>query len=223
MLTHAIQLVSRSVVHVEVERAAARGGAGRREVGGAGFVVGADGVIATAYHLVREAHSIAIRGLGWSGTVPGSVIATDRSADVALVRIMSADLTEVSFYDGATVPIGTPVAFMGFPYADVFQPPLLHTTTGILSNRYRLRGIDHFVVDAVCAPGISGGPLFLAETGEVIGLVGARFDPVRARAKLRGVTGTELEDLAPAASSITFAVAQQIVQALRPQRDVAGI
>jgi hypothetical protein len=78
---------------------------------------------------------------------------------------------------------------------------------GIVGNRYAIGGVEYVVVDAMCAEGMSGGPLFLAEKGEVVGTVGSRFDPGRTRAKLGGASEEDLAALPKERTNLTFATA----------------
>lgn len=212
MLSRSIQAIARSLVHVSAERDP------DEEAMGSGFVVRADGLLLTAYHLVRGAARIRVRGIGWAGDVSASLVARDAQADIAALRIFAADLAPVRFGGGGQVALGSEVAFTGFPYGDIFRPPLAVTARGIVGNRFVSKGVEHLVIDAVCAEGLSGAPLFLTGSGRVVGLVGARFDPERTRARLRGADEDELARLPPSVSAITFAVPEERLAAL-----VAGV
>lgn len=202
MLRRTIKEVARSLALVTASRPDLAEG---EEARGTAFVIGAGGLLATAYHLVRRATAIKIQGIGRPGTLTASLIGSHEGADVALLRVMADDLEPARLHDGPPVALGADVAFMGFPYADVFEPPLAMTARGIVGNRYRGGGIERYVVDAICAEGLSGAPLFLCETGRVIGLVSGRFDPALTRARLRGATLDELDRIPRTTTGITFA------------------
>jgi S1-C subfamily serine protease len=210
LLEHAVKAVAPSIVLVSVVRDDPSGG-GSIEASGTGFAVLEEGGIATAYHLVRKAREIRVKGLGWSGAVPATLIRKDERADLALLRILGDKLSPAPLQRGEPggldddVAIGREVAYMGFPHTDVFDPPLLMTSRAIVGNRYRMREVDWLVLDTVLSPGTSGGPLFTCDTGKVIGVIGARFDPERARRRLSGPLPEGFTSGRPSVSSIAFA------------------
>lgn len=202
MLTTSITAVGRSLVFLEVE--AADGSAAR----GTGYVVARPGLIATAHHIVRDPRRITARPLGGAPLLC-EVAAADPRADLAILRALPppgrAALDPVKLHRGPPVPLGAEVAFMGFPHPDIFDPPLAMAVRGIVGNRYSLGEVEYLVVDAMCAEGMSGGPLFLAGTGEVVATVGSRFDPARTRARLSGVPQAALGAMPRERTNITFA------------------
>lgn len=206
VLTAAISSVGPALVFLEIERE------GGETSLGTGYLVSATGAAITAEHLVRGAQRVRARvvnaAAGRREAFECRIAEADERADVALLRPEGrapAGLATVTLHRGAPPALGRDVAFMGFPYADIFDPPLAMTVRGLLANRYSLGGTEYIVVDAICAEGMSGGPLFLADSGQVIGTVGARFDPARARAKLRGRSEAEAAELAKERVNITFA------------------
>jgi serine protease Do len=218
VLERAIQALAPTLVLVTADRGGpdARGagvGSPAAEALGSGFVVRADGVIATAYHLARAARRLTVRGIGWAAPLAASLVAKDEAADVALLRVLAHDLPAAKLHD-RPADLGQEVLFLGFPHADIFDPPLALATRGMVGNRYALGGADRLVVDAVCSEGCSGGPLALAASGAVVGVVGARFDPARTRAKLRGAGEDELARLPREPTAITFAVEVRYLAAL---------
>ena len=210
-LQETIQRVSKSLVFLSVDHGNEGPGAGGF---GSGFVVGAAGEIVTAAHLLRDATKVEARVLGSSRVSACSIIATDVAHDVALLKADARDLLPMALWRGESVPVGREVGFMGFPHADIFQPPLVMTMRGIVGNRYRLGETECYVVDANASEGMSGGPVFLAQSGEAIGLVGGRFDPGRTRARLRGSAPSAIRDLPAERANIMFAPAIEYVLAL---------
>ncbi len=143
------------------------------------------------------------------------MLAADRATDLALLETRGPRVPPaVKLHRGEPVAIGREVAFLGFPYSDCFTPPLAMATRGIVGNRYRLGDVDRYVIDALCAEGMSGGPLFLAENGVVVGQVGSRFDPGRTRARLRGASAEEADRLPPDRTPISFATPAAEVRSL---------
>lgn len=207
-LTDAIPRVSRALAWLEVERSEGEGGYGTA------FVAGAAGEILTSAHTLRDARRVRATIVGSKGPVECVVAATDLESDVALLKADARGLTPVTLWRRDSLPVGREVAFVGFPHADLFQPPLIMTMRGIIGNRYRLGRVDYYVVDASASEGMSGGPLFLADTGEVIGIIGGRFDPGRARAKLRGLTREAVRELPTDRTNIVFATMIEAALAL---------
>jgi S1-C subfamily serine protease len=212
-LQDSIQRASRSLVFLSIERGAQGGGIGTA------FVVGASGDMVTAAHLVREATRVEARVLGSGKSAPCAVVATDLAADVALIRAEGVrDLAPMPLWRGEPVAVGKEIACMGFPHADILPSPLVMTMRGIVGNRYRLGEAEHYVLDVNASEGMSGGPVFLAATGEAIGVIGGRFDPGKTRARLRGHSPEHVRDLPSERSSITFAPAIEYVVALLKKR-----
>ena len=132
------------------------------------------------------------------------------------------DLKPVALWRGESIALGREVAIMGFPHSDIFGDlagsPLGMTMRGIIGNRYRLGTTDHYVIDISPSEGMSGGPVFLSDTGQVVGFVGGRFDPARTRAKMAGRPREEVRALPAERTSILFAPSIEYLLALLPQR-----
>jgi S1-C subfamily serine protease len=210
-LTDSIPKIARALGFLNVERPEGTGA-------GTAFVVGAEGILATSAHLLRDAVRLEVTLVGSTGPVPCTILETDLQADVALLKMEAPDLAPVALRHGPSVSLGREVAFMGFPHADIFQPPLVMTMRGVVGNRYKLGTIEYYVVDAAASEGMSGGPLFLADTGEVIGVIGGRFDPGRTRARLGGAREEALRDRPAERTSICFAASIDYVLALLARR-----
>ncbi len=142
---------------------------------GAGFVLGAGGVVVTAAHVVVGAGPIAVR-LANGEETPARLVGVDEVADVAVLRI-DADPPAITAAPAGAVGRGDPVAAIGDPlgYAATL-------TVGHLSTAARPYGetsphdlIQH---DAALNPGSSGGPLIDRE-GRVVGMNLAIADGAR--------------------------------------------
>jgi putative serine protease PepD len=140
---------------------------------GSGFVVGTQGRIVTAAHVVGGASSITVKLLDGS-SVPGTLLGLDNATDVAVLRIDPAGLTlqPLTLGRSAALGIGDPVAAIGDPFQ--YERSL---STGIVSGLDRtMKAPNGFSVahaiqtDAALNPGNSGGPL-LDASGQVIGVV----------------------------------------------------
>jgi serine protease Do len=134
---------------------------------GSGFVLAADGLIVTNYHVIKGAEKLTVTMA--DGTKhAGKVIGTDPGSDLALVRISAKGLTALKLADPKSLRVGQFVVAVGSPLG------LSQTvTSGILSaiNRdINLNSRVNFLqTDAPINPGNSGGPL-LNLRGEVIGV-----------------------------------------------------
>lgn len=201
-LPDSIHRVSRSLAWLKVE---AKGSV----ASGTAFVAGRSGELLTCAHLVSAAERLEVVFIGAKAPSPCVVLDTDARADVALLKCEARGLEAVSLWRGAPVALGREVAFMGFPHADMFQPPLVMTMRGIVGNRYRFDpgkgAVEFYVIDASASEGMSGGPVFLSDSGDVIGIVGGRFDPGRTRARQRGASPESLRELPAERTNIMFA------------------
>jgi len=139
---------------------------------GSGVLISADGLILTAAHVVHIADSIHVEFHDGSRTL-GRVLASDKSADVALISIdrVPAGITPVSLADSDQVAVGDEIIVIGAPYG------IGHTlSVGHISGRRTpdddsmFTGTELFQTDAAINQGNSGGPLFTLD-GEVAGIV----------------------------------------------------
>ncbi|RLA32623.1 MAG: trypsin, partial [Gammaproteobacteria bacterium] len=139
---------------------------------GSGVLISADGLILTAAHVVHIADSIHVEFHDGSRTL-GRVLASDKSADVALISIdrVPDGITPVSLADSDQVAVGDEIIVIGAPYG------IGHTlSVGHISGRRvpdddsMFSGTELFQTDAAINQGNSGGPLFTLD-GEVAGIV----------------------------------------------------
>ncbi len=160
------------------------GGGGGRGVG-SGFVVRADGVVVTNYHVVERAQRITVI------TPPpdpqryeARVIGGDPAADLAVLKIDAQGLPTIPLGSSAALRLGQPVVAIGYALALEGGPTV---TAGIVSALDRtitaqdpacdpsvcengVRTYTHVIqTDAAINPGNSGGPL-LNLAGEVVGI-----------------------------------------------------
>jgi S1-C subfamily serine protease len=139
---------------------------------GSGFVLDKNGDIATNDHVVQGATSIRV-GFSDGASYPATVVGTDPSTDVAVVRVQApaSALHPLAFESSATVEVGDPVYAIGNPFG------LDRTmTAGIVSAVERdiqapngLTIANAIQTDAPINHGNSGGPL-LDRFGRVIGI-----------------------------------------------------
>jgi S1-C subfamily serine protease len=139
---------------------------------GSGFVFDAEGHIVTNDHVVEGAERVTVRFSDGS-TYDGSVVGTDPSTDLAVVRVdaPSSALHPLELGDSTALSVGEPVVALGSPFG------LENTaTSGIVSALNReMTSPNNFTIsnsiqtDAAINHGNSGGPL-LNSAAQVIGV-----------------------------------------------------
>ena len=140
---------------------------------GSGVVITADGEIVTNAHVVADAVSVSVRVAGETEPRGATVVATDESRDLALLRIDADGLTPATFAAAGDVRVGDDVVAVGFALDFDGDPSV---TVGIVSavdrtsadNLSALKGLIQ--TDAPISSGNSGGPL-VNSLGQVVGLV----------------------------------------------------
>ena len=139
---------------------------------GSGVIVSADGYVVTNSHVIGEnlgAVSEVTVALGDKREVPGTIVGTDPSTDIALLRLDLKGLPVLSWGDSSKLQVGEWVLAIGSPFQ------LSQTVTaGIISATGRANvGFadyeDFIQTDAAINPGNSGGAL-VNSRGELVGI-----------------------------------------------------
>jgi Do/DeqQ family serine protease len=151
----------------------------RAKVGtGSGVIVSEDGYIVTNNHVIEQADDIEVT-LNDNRNYKASVIGTDPSTDLALIKVDDSGLDHLPFTNSDEVKVGEWVLAVGNPFN------LTSTVTaGIVSAKARNINIlrDRYAVesfiqtDAAINPGNSGGALVDLE-GRLIGINTAIASP----------------------------------------------
>ena len=131
---------------------------------GSGFIVRADGVIVTNYHVISNARSIKIKAGGKVLNVEG-FINLDKENDVALLKVNAENLPLVKLGDLEKTGIGEKVYVISSPQG------LENTISdGILSGKREITPkLKILQITAPVSSGSSGAPVF-NKNGEVIGI-----------------------------------------------------
>lgn len=224
--------IKRSVVAVGTYDALANPRFGFR---GTGFVVGDGQMLITNAHVLPELSGdqklaiqvgrVRLEAAGQFDIRMLTLLALDREHDLALLRFTGAPLPSVVLAEADQVREGQGIALMGFPIGGVLGfSPVTHR--GIVASitpivlppasarqldaaavaRVRRGAFDILQLDATAYPGNSGGPVFDADSGQVLGVVNMVFVKGSRESALTNPTG------------ITYAIPVRWVHALMADR-----
>jgi len=131
---------------------------------GTGFVVSADGMFVTNYHVIEEAERLQVTLLDGGRYDQVQLIAADPASDLALMKVPAHDLRPLRIGSDLRMEVGDKVYVMGNPLgmSGTFSD-------GMVSGRRPLEGVSMLQISAPISPGSSGGPV-MNEQGEVIGV-----------------------------------------------------
>ena len=143
-----------------------------QERSGSGFVVDADGLVATCAHLVSDARRIEVRIDG--RTFSAQVVAQRPSRDLALIRVDAKNLIVANLGDSDQIELAERVRAFGFPLSDFLGTGMkvaTGTVSGIVMNPTLGKQIQ---IDAAINEGNSGGPI-VNESGQVIAVASSKM------------------------------------------------
>jgi S1-C subfamily serine protease len=121
--------------------------------------------------------------LAYADPVRVTVIAQSFELDIAILEAEFSSPPVIPLLVDNRINMGTSVGFVGFPFA---PPPTMRlnlvATHGMIASlietdRFGV-GVKTIQIDAMSHEGNSGGPLFLATTGALIGIMARRYDPL---------------------------------------------
>src|SRR5262245_33818537 len=142
-----------------------RGREAKREGLGTGFVVSADGLIATNAHVIGEGRPIAVEfadGKKYDATV---VHAHDHKRDLAVIKIDAKDLKALPLGDSDALKDGQAVVAFGNPKGLRYS-----VVSGVVSGVREIDGRKMIQLALAVEPGNSGGPLVDMQ-GRVQGII----------------------------------------------------
>ncbi len=109
------------------------------------------------------------------------VIAANAELDIALLRTPRANMPVVPLGSSAHLDeqVGREVVLLGYPVPDDFQDSNLTLATSLAEGHLSSVRNDQLELMLPVVPGESGAPVFLVDTGEIIGVANSRFDDER--------------------------------------------
>lgn len=150
---------------------------------GTGIIMSKDGYIVTNAHVIYddeygygEASSVQIQMSDEETTYDARIVAYDKEADIAVLKIDADNLTPAEFGDSSNCEVGEMVVAIGNPLGLQFQNTV---TCGIISALDRKVTINDNTMtliqtDTAINNGNSGGPL-INSSGQVIGINSAKM------------------------------------------------
>ncbi|MBV8375020.1 MAG: serine protease [Candidatus Eremiobacteraeota bacterium] len=148
-----------------------------------GFVVasgtwGSD--ILTVQHAIDGAWDLSIT-VNNRFKASAKVVASDADLDLALIRTRRGNLQALALGTSARLrdQLGRQVGLLGYPIPDEFVDEGLGLATSLDARRLSSIRPDALEVTLSIVPGESGAPVFIADTGEVVGVAESRFDEER--------------------------------------------
>lgn len=150
-----------------------------------GFVVasgawGSD--VLTVQHAIDQAWNLHVTVANrWKA--PARVVASNEDLDLALLRTRRTALPVVSLGSSSSshlqADVGREIGLLGYPIPDEFDNEGLGLATSLNSGRLSSIRNDALEVTLSIVPGESGAPVFIATTGEIVGVADSRFDDER--------------------------------------------
>lgn len=144
-----------------------------QEGAGSGVIISEDGYIITNTHVINEATSIIVR-LRNGHEYTASVVGSDITTDIAVIKIEAKGLTAITFGDSENIVVGQTIVAIGNPLGELGGT----VTSGIISAKDReltinKQNMNLLQFSAAVNPGNSGGGLFNLD-GELVGIVNAK-------------------------------------------------
>ncbi|HLJ94427.1 MAG TPA: transglutaminase family protein [Gemmataceae bacterium] len=132
---------------------------------GTGFVVDADGLIATNLHVLGEARPITVESADGKPYEVISVHASDRARDLALLRVAAKGLPALELGNSDQLKEGQSVVALGNPAGLTYS-----VVSGVVSGKREIDGRPMIQLAIPVEPGNSGGPI-LDLSGRVQGIL----------------------------------------------------
>jgi len=144
---------------------------------GTAFSITKNGFLLTSAHILNEKDKIEVIIPGKNVLIPARLIALDRTADLALLKINNATIP-LPIIDWTNVSSGLDIVALGFPNPQALGDSL-KITSGIINSIESNKSTPFlFQFSAQIHPGNSGGPV-LSAAGDVVGIVHGYLSFVR--------------------------------------------
>lgn len=138
-------------------------------VTGTAFSITKNGFLLTSAHILNEKDNIEVIIPGKNLSIPAKLIALDRTADIALLKIKGVT-TPLPISDWSNVSSGLDIVTLGFPNPQALGESL-KITSGIINSIESNKSTPFlFQFSAQIHAGNSGGPV-LSLSGDVVGIV----------------------------------------------------
>jgi serine protease Do len=145
---------------------------------GTGFLVRPDGLVLTAFHVVRDSSTIKVRCQGYEAAVPAKLGAHSGTLDLAVLETPLSNTPYLSAAEPRSAKSGDQVFVMGFPSALDLGPEPKFSEGVISALSGSGRDALLMLFTAPIQPGSSGGPV-MALDGSLVGIVTGSEDPKR--------------------------------------------
>lgn len=148
---------------------------------GSGFFIDSSGVIATNYHVIKDAKQIEVCFLtkGVKKTYKANIVSSDKANDLAIIKI---DDNEFKHFKkipytlkSRVSEVGSSVFALGYPMALNLMGEEVKFTDGKISSRSGFQGeVNSYQISVPVQPGNSGGPLFDMQ-GNIVGIINSKL------------------------------------------------
>ena len=140
---------------------------------GSGVIYKSNGYIVTNSHVVKDLKNLTVV-LNDGTLLPGKVLCSDETADIAIVKVEKLGLKPITMADKSTIVSGKTAIAIGTPISltmrnTVTRGIVCGNGVSISNSYYKL-----IQTDATVNPGNSGGPL-LNTKGELIGINSSKY------------------------------------------------
>lgn len=196
-ITEIIEKYKKPIVLIDVQ-IPGEGNQKRISIRGTGFIVSNDGKVITCLHVYKQIPQSELpflgiaapgrtdeRGVTHYDRYPANVIGYDEENDLVLMKIVSDKNnfeTIKEFGNSESVKEGDELIFIGYPLATELLGMgfgITMSTNHCIISSIKRRGIDgslhFFIVDTHINNGSSGSPVFLKESGEIVGIASGKI------------------------------------------------
>jgi S1-C subfamily serine protease/AAA+ superfamily predicted ATPase len=139
---------------------------------GTGFMISPNGHLLTAYHVIDGAGSIEFRINGANDFRKATYLDGDKDADLVILKLEGHDWPFTPLVAaGYELHRGTALGLLGYPMGESLGTEVTYTSGDLSSIRRSAAGVRVFQIDVSAYRGNSGGPVFLRQTGEAVGVL----------------------------------------------------